>query len=292
MALISVAAFVFTLTPAVAQEPDCQCRGTISQKNIGGDQAPLLWEYHVYLAERGGASDPIYCYLKQVSNSGSMPVHAISWPVAEYYRRILPAKSARATCTSVRGEVSASPVLGPLNYGASSESYDTTVYPPKGGWPKTAAQQILAPFNVQAARLDSVFSFDSEGTNGALSPTRIWITSQDFKENDGSHELEVVVLNKGDDAQIVSFQVNMSVTEREAKDFPFAVGPLTIKPGFPYKFIAHLDKEPVPESALVLVRDEKGQVAAIDRVGIYANAAGRKASSDDELWALARNVRK
>jgi hypothetical protein len=144
-AAISLSAYaisILILTPSLAEE--CTCPGKVLAQYRGGDAAKIKWDFSASLAHEGKESQPLICYRRSVANQSDEAILNIRWDVASYRRRVLPSRFTNDSCSTLPGELSTSPATGPLNYGISSEAYDTTVRPPRDGWTARTAEKHRA----------------------------------------------------------------------------------------------------------------------------------------------------
>jgi hypothetical protein len=161
ISVIVTAPIILVGAASDAQSPSCGCPNARPiQARAEGDGSPLNWAFSAIL--RAAPSDPsrprIICYYKMVENRSAQEVRDILWRVAGYQRTVIPPNSSRPACVDFAGEIKTAPEQGPLNFGTSSQAYDTTVWQPATGWlPKSTATETTS-----FEPLRSQFSFDTE----------------------------------------------------------------------------------------------------------------------------------
>lgn len=280
LVVISVA---WALSGATAAEL-CNCKGGPAKEYSGAHDSELSWSYSAQLVELGGKTSPTYCYAKSVKNNSGLAIHAINWPIAQFYRRVLPARAARGSCVEVLDDIAAAPQTGPLHFGVSSK-HDTTVLPPKSGWQGMRLAHNASSGSGETERqpkLSSRIDVDIEDANGTLSLASVLIESAVSTASGGRSNLQYRVVNLGP-AAVLMF-VNLPMTDRTMNNVSFGRHSIMLAPRSDQQFNA-VSIDPVAvEPVTVVLRDFTGRVVALERIGLYVAIGGSKTEKDDVIW--------
>jgi hypothetical protein len=287
---------------ALAQ--DCKCAGApIDKPYNGGNAQPLKWLYSPYIVNSPPPpQQKLICYFKQVSNKGNSDVRDVRWEVANFFRRIVPRGASPSSCPEVAGDTKPAPTNGPLNYGPSSDAYDTTVLQPMGGWGQSASNsspsdtRAIAEFKrgadgqiVQeririASQLDTVLTFYVDDQQGNPVPARLAINTTDLSSGDKTN----IAYNIWNDSEVtLGVLVNLSATPAILDKVPMLQRPLWIKSRDKFSFGVSVEGQKSIEQAAIVIYDEKKNIVAIDSAAFYT-VPGKKEVSDQSFWERLR----
>ena len=263
-----------------AQSPSCSCGpGTEFVARADGDASPLEWAFSAVQKDPGSPDRArLICYKKLVENKSGDEVRDIYWRVAGYKRAFIPPSAARPSCVDYRGEIKSAPENGPLNFGTSSQAYDTTVWPPVSGWKTDAASSEAGSF----LPLKAEFLFDIRGEKGGHSESHIVITSSAFYDTKEKTGTVIFDINNEGNSDVGMF-MNIPIPQK-----PFYPKGMVS----PYVSIAHkqttfkipVDEPPRFKPTTIIFYDTDGQIAALETAGLYVPASGKPLYSDYELW--------
>jgi hypothetical protein len=272
--LVSIlACFCFASSmSAIVYAQSCTCDGQLMRRFHDGDGDPLSWTYSGYLVLPGNGQHPVrICYLREVENNTDQEVRDIYWPIAGYFRRVLQ-KRAKRSCPEVDGDPKPDATTGGLFFGASSQSYDTTVIEPKDGWRSQYAGGQITEY--QAIR--NQFDVDNQGPEEKLSPgvLTLWSTAKPGTES-GTTIVGYDVTNESD--KHVGIRINIPATDEMLKDMPIIGKPIWLPPRGHRTFKSVISGEVVSKIAEILIIDPDKNFV-IDIAGLYsAKNANNKA---------------
>ena len=260
------------------QPRECVCPGKfLAETKHAGDDGNVSWHFSATLVEQGQAnSQPIVCYQRGVYNRSNETILNVRWDVAGFRRRFLPKKYSNNSCSTLPGEMSGSPVSGPLDYGISLLTPPRPpLNPPREGW-TTQKAVVTQPTNLMPIR--SVFEV---GINGEGLESTIIVYSYVQNKDEKSFTLTYELENRG--RSPVAFQINLPVVSSMDK-LPF-LEPMFLEADSRIWFVADVVVPVAVQSALVLVSDPKTAKLglATDVVGVYAPIDGKRRYSDETL---------
>jgi hypothetical protein len=276
----------------------CVCPGVRVVQEKGGDGTPLYWAFEAAVVKHAQTGEPpLVCYGRTVSNHSSLDVLNIGWRIANYGRRFIPGQADNSSCPMIEDNLAPVNANGPLNYGVSSDSYDTRVRPPSKGWAQKAEVHPMeympirsvfgaSQYRVQLAQArvtDFVplrSSFDVNVSRDLFANILIYsyVSSADGKTLRLQYELE----NRGNTP--VRILVNMPISETMTKDLPFTTG-FELPAESIKEFRSTVETQISVQPATVLVSDPKTkQGIGIDFVGVYAPVDGKRQFSDQNLY--------
>jgi hypothetical protein len=198
-----------------------------------------------------------------------------------YQRTAIAAKTTRPSCVDFAGEMKAAPDQGPLNFGVSSQAYDTTVWPPKSGWLPKSAEARAVSFEP----LRSEFWFDSRtNKDGELAKSVVVIKSSAYyDESQKSGYVAFNIENQGNADVAVSLNIPLDVTTEKfirPVEYSFREKPTTYK-------IPITESPELKMSTIIFYSLEDGKassVAALETAGLYVPAKGKMRFLDEQLW--------
>jgi hypothetical protein len=276
---------------SVARSEDCKCSGApIGTPYSGGDGQPLKWLYSPsVVSSPAPPGQKIICYLKQVDNPSSTDVRDARWEVASFFRRIVPKGTSPASCPEVAGDTKPTPTNGPLNYGPSSEAYDTTVLQPKDGWGQTASNSIGESSGPGAARVadgqvNTELTFYIDDQQGKPVSAHLSLASI-AKSDKGKTYFTYSVVNNSEAPLAVL--VNLSATSAILEKVPILQRPFWLKPGERRAFDGSTEGRNSLERAAIVVYDLNKKISAIDSAAFYT-VPGRKEVPDEAFWQQLR----
>jgi hypothetical protein len=241
----------------------------------------MSWHFSASLVQGGRPNTPpLACYRRGVFNKSSATILNIRWDVAAFRRRMIPSQKILDSCSTLPGLLSDAPTAGPLYYGISSDTYDTTVLRPHEGWEQRDAQLVpesLAAQTDEFPPMRSVFEFalDEMGAEGTIT-----IYSYVQVEAGPRFRLTYEIENRG--PQAVDFVLNVPMTA-EMEKLPFS-RPTLVKSNSRMFFDSYVKSPITAQSALILVSDVKNkQGFAAEPVGVYAPIDGKRSFSDKQL---------
>lgn len=272
-----------------ARSQDCECSGTaIGSSYKGGDGQPLTWLYSPYVVNSPPPpGQKVICYLKQVNNRSTAAVRDVRWEVANFFRRIVPKGASPVSCPEYAGDTKPVPTNGPINFGPSSEAYDTTVLQPKDGWGQTASNsvgELSGPGAVRVAdgEVNTVLTFYVDDRQGK--PARLKLAST-AKSDNGKTYFTYFVVN--DSEVTLGVLVNLSATSSVLEQVPMLQRPLWMKAGEKRTFDASAIGQNLLERAAIVVFDANKNISAIDSAAFYT-VPGKKEVPDESFWKRLR----
>jgi hypothetical protein len=281
MKLYTVALFAISISiPNAAMSEGCECPGKQIVEYKGAPNIAIGWNFKAFLVEEGRPnSKPLICYRRSVTNNTDATALNIRWDVASFRRRIIPSKYIHDSCATLSGELSAAPLSGPLYYGISSDSHDTTVHPPREGWVQNAASSPAPGF----PPVRSVFEL---GLNDAgLESTIIVYSYVQFERQ--SARLIYEIENRS--SEPVNFLLNLPISGSMVK-LPF-LNSVFLKSNSRTLFEANVDSPVAVQSAVVVIFDnqkDNKKGFATDIVGVYAPIDGKRQFLDETLLDIVR----
>jgi hypothetical protein len=220
------------------------------------------------------------CYFKQVENKGSMEVRDVRWEVANFFRRVIRKDGAPASCPEVAGEPKPAPTNGRLQFGPSSEGYDTTVLQPKDGWGETASNTKPSSSNI-GDQIETRVAFDIEDQKGELVPAQLTFGASVIEKGHNEAVFTYFVENHSDTPLRVL--VNLSATRAMLAEVPLLQRQFEISPHREQKFGVAAEGPVTIEPADIVVHDNAERVVAIDS-GSFYTIKGVKERSDHSYW--------
>jgi hypothetical protein len=229
----------------------------------------------------------VICYLKQVNNRSTAAVRDVRWEVANFFRRIVPKGASPVSCPEYAGDTKPVPTNGPINFGPSSEAYDTTVLQPKDGWGQTASNsvgELSGPGAVRVAdgEVNTVLTFYVDDRQGK--PARLKLAST-AKSDNGKTYFTYFVVN--DSEVTLGVLVNLSATSSVLEQVPMLQRPLWMKAGEKRTFDASAIGQNLLERAAIVVFDANKNISAIDSAAFYT-VPGKKEVPDESFWKRLR----
>jgi hypothetical protein len=271
---------------SLARSEDCKCSGSpTSTPYNGGDGQPLKWLYSPHIVSSPPPpGQKILCYLKQVTNPSSADVRDVRWEVASFFRRIVPKGSSPTSCPEVAGDTKPAPTNGPLNYGPSSEAYDTTVLQPKDGWVQSASNSIgesngPGAVRVAGGEVKTVLSFYIDDQQG---PTPAHLTIGSYSKTDHDKNYFAYFVQNDSDVALAVL-VNLSATSAVLEKVPMLQRQLWMKPREKRIFEAFAVGRNSLERAAIVVFDANKNISAIDSATFYT-VPGKKEVPDESFW--------
>jgi hypothetical protein len=234
-----------------------------------------------------GNGQSLICYFKQVSNKGNLDVRDVRWEVANYFRKILPKGASSSSCPEIGGDTKPVPTNGPLNYGPSSDAYDTTVLQPKDGWGQSASNSSGASIGtngVVSNNLSTELTFYVDDQQGDPVLARLAINTSDLSSGDKS----LIMYNIWNDSKAtLGVLVNLTATPAVLNEVPMLQRPFWIKSGNKFSFKAPAEGKTSAEQAAIVVYDERKNIVAIDSAAFYT-VPGKKEVPDESFWKQSR----
>lgn len=279
-----VAGAMVIAIPTNAQE-SCTCHGDRVDHFQGGDGKPLEWLFEVYLVKKSNVGPSLYCYLKRVTNRSNLDVYAVRWNIANYRQENIYAGKEKQTCPQYIQDLASAPLNGPLNFGISSQSYDTTVKAPLGGWQSPTAGGNNNPYigaGYEWLKLESQFAFSTVGREGQHSSGLVAVESGVNFNYGGRASFYYVVTNRG--PQPVSVFINLSTSKELIKEVPIADNFVSIASNESKKYAVDVSATVIAEPATIIIRNESGGTVLADRAGVFAIAGGYKSSLEGNPW--------
>jgi len=272
-AIFWVAVFLLSLSGLGWAQERCVCSGQQVKWENGGNGRPLWWHFGAYVVSAGGSdSPPLICYEKSISNGSDTEVRNILWKIAGYSRRVL--FDWDQACPTIPGQLSPEPKSGPLHYGISSESYDTTVLPPRDGWVQKAALEKVG----DRSPIISAFNLSTTRSSAAVITITSFLTIYP-SVNFLSYQIE----NSGNSP--VRILLNVPVVGPMRQDLPFIDSGLIAPPNFRAVFHSKIIQPVQVRPATLLISDAETQEAlAVDVAGVYAPVSGTLQHSDESLF--------
>ena len=268
--------FFIALTAAAANNAradECECPGKDLAKFNGGYTVKMTWYFSASMVQAARPNSPaLICYKKSVLNKSNDTILNIRWDVAAFRRRLIPSRYTNDSCVTLPGLLSASPISGPLYYGISSDAYETTVQPPLDGW---VAKETQSHAQIdEFPPLRSVFEFDVDrGQEGT-------VTIYSYVKEEGPKRRLIYEVEYGGNPA-VNFLLNLPANA-ETENLPF-LRPMLLKPR--QLFSAYVEGPVTAQRAVVLISDIKDSKRglAVETVGVYAPANGKRLNSDKML---------
>jgi hypothetical protein len=265
-----------------AQTPSCGCPAvTPIEAASGGDATPLNWSFSATPRSRSTPDrEQVICYSRIVSNQSTANVRDIFWDVAGYRRTVIPAKSTRPACTDFAGGIASAPQHGPITFGVSSQTYDTSIWPPKTGWTPASATSPSSAEKGFFQTLRSEFVFDATTKEFGLQEARIVINSSASYDPHTKTGWIAFGFENGGKAPIL-LTLNIPVSEQTEQYLPYRQAILQGKPE-PIKI--PVQETPVMRPTTVVFYNVDGSVAALETAGLYVPANGKPRISDEAIW--------
>jgi hypothetical protein len=171
-----------------------------------------------------------------------------------------------------------------LNFGISSQHYDTTAKTPTGGWPELSAS-ASAGIEIKAGYdwppLVSQFAFSTVDKGGERGIGSVSVESRvSFKDNRAY--LYYFVANSGQ--QAASVLINLATDKEQAKILPIASNFVSIGPKDAAKYQIATSAPITTEPATIVIMNEMGQISLMDRAGVYSVLGGSRFRDDLEFW--------
>jgi hypothetical protein len=291
-----VAVTFFAMLSIEASRADCVCPGTIADEYSGGDGSPLTWLFRVYpMRQAEFDRPPLVCYFRSVSNQSTSEVRNVSWEIADYDRRIMPAGASIPSCAQIQKRISPFPVNGPLFY-AVSRNYPTTVRQPLHGWRDGRYTDPVGPLKIyeqfQIQIIPARFEMPAD-----LPPIRstfkIYVTEDSWAEV----SLNSVALPKEKDLTEFSYEfansgnasisllANIPIAGSAAKDISIAQHWVELPPGISKTFESIVPQRPqLGETATIVFYDQPSRkVLGIDLAGVYVPLGAKPLRTELEL---------
>jgi hypothetical protein len=289
-----------TCITLVARAQECGCSGKVIDNFSGGDSAPLAWRYSTFQVRAGSPSEPTrICYKKVVANGSKVGVTNVSWEVADYFRRWIPANHTASACPVIAGEMKPAPGLGPLHHGVAAQPYSTTVREPSGGWkPQTGGVTTLdAPSRAQGQpktlvdnrseplRSTIFFAVDANpNTPGAKIEfiSEVVPASRGVVAKGGASQFQLMYYVHYQGPAALSFQLNTRVTAADVRAGPY-LAPMPLLSNKPVKF-GHSVSSISAESASLVVYNGDREIVLIESVGVYSDGSGKVWTPEAVFW--------
>ena len=265
----------------------CKCSGKSIDSYSGGDGQPLRWSFGANVVDSTSGHEPLLCYFESVANKSAVEVRDVRWEVANYFRSIIAKNSERDACPEIRGSEKDDPTNGPLQFGPSSNGYDTKVRQPKDGWVKEAnATPSEVPLTAMPAPqpiITTRLSFNIEKQDGAIDTAELAITSSVTKD-DKSTRLEYTLQN--DSNLSYYLYVNAATSKELIYKVPFVQNYQKMEPHAKLDYRLSVDDGSNISSAQIIIYDLDKRIVAIDSGGLYIGGAGERVKfrSDKSFW--------
>ncbi|MGH6895104.1 MAG: hypothetical protein ACRD1R_09715 [Acidobacteriota bacterium] len=220
-----------------------------------------------------------------MTNHQEKEVLRISWKVAEFFRRSIPAGCIRSNCPPDVGPMSQYLETGPLHYGPSDNPYDTKVYKPDQKQTADATGSGAAPLeNASLSSLVSHVHVDIRDKYGNSELSDLKITSE-FDDTLDMPLLKYKFVNNGKND--LSLHLNMTKTPEFSQYFVYGFEkPIYLESFGTAEVSVPTDKEVVVEPAQVFVWDGAAELAAIGSAGVYTINGGSRDLSGEQIWDL------
>jgi hypothetical protein len=266
---------ILVVGAAVAQSPACTCAGKLLHSEQGGQGDPLAWAFTATEKQPATSSQaPTICYVKSVVNHSPDDVRDIAWKVADYKRMIIPKNTPQPSCMDIVDHIKLVSDRGPLNFGTSSQPYDTVVWPPASGWKtKTAANETTS-----FEPLKSEFSFAYKAKNGETEVSHVIIHSSATYNSEKKNGMLKFDINNDGKSDVFMFLNFPDAVRYFFPDRPFPAGKEA-------RFEIPVSERPEPKPTTVIFFNGDGGIAALDTAGLYVPEKGIVKFSHEELWS-------
>jgi hypothetical protein len=244
----------------------------------GGDDTLLLWSS---LQRSEGIALPnqlpTYSYERKVENRSKEDVTDVSWPVAGYWRKVVPAGKSLCDLVPLVGYLQVPSPRGELHYGPSASSYHTTAYAPKDGWlsskPSATGMQTLT------AELQ-VASRTAEGYQVCA----VRLKSEVAKSPAGEGmEFRYQFSNIGPTPLRVFWSIPWSSAFR--KQFKNSKEePLALTPERTVTRVVTLNQKPALYRSTVFISDQAGELLGRSVVGVWAGENAERSPRLEDEW--------
>jgi len=246
--------------------PSCSCTNTSSDPTLeGGNGDPLRWHSvkHLYMPAEPN-SPAWFCFERRVENKSDATVTDILWSVAGFERDEIPKQDSRCDATPLEGEELPHP-KGPLNYGAGTKFYPTSVYAPKGGF-QQAAGTVSKP--TSTPELNSLIEITDPATG---KPARIAFRSSVVPSGE-DNRFRYEVTSSAAEKLLVFWYVPLT-PEFKSLEMSGKI-PLTAAPGVPVQRAAR-SSDPVGwTAASVRIADVNGRWLGTGIASVYCSLKG------------------
>lgn len=258
-----------------AQATACdKCTGKSAETIYrGGNSSPLT--FHSLRNEQAPVDQQrVLCYERSVQNHSNANVPDVDWPVAGYYRKVLPPGKPVCEVTSMPGP-SDSPA-GRLYYGPGRNDYPSTSYAPKAGWPalQAKASRLLLPVSQERTPpLQAMIQVPFTRSDGQSEIVSITLRSSVMRRDSGTFEYTYELLSDGERPIFVFWDIPQS--QDLVRQFRNPDLPITLSPRASVKGLVTSREEPAWTLSPVVVTDEsRDTVWSFSYVAVYGSKAG------------------
>jgi len=177
-------------------------------------------------------------------------------------------------------------VNGPLNFDVSSQSYDTTVKTPSGGWDSQLASSGGSPISSgpEWPQLFSQFAFSNVNDQGKLTMGFVTVTSKAAFMGESGKIGIVSYTIRNESAEPASVFINLPISKDRFSEVSFARHFVVIPPKESLESELKLTQDIRAVPATIVIENAMGRPTLTDLVGVYAVSDGVKARLDPDLW--------